>query len=194
MAHSRAYWYTCNGEWFTTFEFANEYSEALDSNNPFKREMKWDKDKIGDYIDMHVQCILIDPSRFNITQNEVDAIEKEYGKFLSFNGMASDATKAREQLMILAMKKGNIRVRETDGKTTVNIYDFDTNKKDLENFLVDKGLDLASWGGLRIISVVGDEIRDGFYTKERCTELFNSLKKERELTEKEILSTILPIV
>lgn len=176
---SRAYWYTYKGEYFSTFDFANEYSEQIAPNNPFKRKMSWDASKVGDYIDMHVQCILIDPSRFNITKKEVSEIEKQYGNFLNFKGMATDNTKAREELMILAMKRGNIRIRDTNGQITVNIYDFDTNKKHLENFLVDKGLSLASWSGIKIISVVGDELRDGFYTKERCTELFNSLRKSR---------------
>ena len=164
-------WYTKNHELINGSDYFDEIAPWVDIST-FKREYNYDTEKFGKTVNTHVQMIMITPQKFGITQNEVDAIEKEYGAYISNWGNYNDHTKSREELMILAMKRGNIRIREVGGNITLNIYDFDKNKDILQEFLLKYG----NGARFKILSAVGD-VRDGEYSGS-YSELMNSFKKK----------------
>lgn len=132
---------------------------------------------------LHIKDIIENPKTFDMTKEHIEEIYKKYNEKMGFEG------KAREELMVEAMDKGWIRVRQSTTRQgviwTVQFKDFAKQNKDLkglvEYLLLDKKV-MKKHDTLYLLSYDGKtrEQYNDFYGRNIMTFL-ESLKKEKKV-------------
>lgn len=136
----------------------------------------------------HINDIIENPETFGFTKKYIEDMYKKYNEKLYTEG------KAREEIMVEAMKEGWIRVRQTSSRGgnrwTIQFENYKKQKKDLKNLVEHFLLDtkqMKEYDDLYLLSYDGNtnEHYNSFYGKDIQTFL-ESLNKEEKIIIEQI--------
>jgi len=137
---------------------------------------------------LHISEIIGNPEAFGLTKKYIEDTYKKYDERMGIEG------KAREEIMIEAMKNGWIRIRinrtRSGNNWVIQFADFNKQKKDLkgliEYFLLDKK-EMKKYDIVHFLSYDGktDEEYDDYYGKGIMTFL-EALKKVEKVIVEEV--------
>lgn len=135
---------------------------------------------------LHITDVVDNPEKFDLTKDYIKETYKKYNENIGTEG------KAREEIMIEAMKKGWIRIRQSflrQGTVWIlQFADYNKQKKDLkglvEYLLLDKK-EMKNYDVLRLLSYDGktDETYDPYYGNKPSTFLESLKNVEKVIVE-----------